>query len=172
MKRIKEILEFLKSLLDFLASLKVWLPAIITVILSIVGYLSGIANINVKFNMPLLLVITIIILSLYPILKFLEYLLKPRKLFPYNGLLWKAAKISFINPVPLCPKDNCGCQIVFKAQPPPPIQLIGVGNNNRIETDYKYVYECPIHGPINVPNIHISELVEKARLAQFKLSSK
>jgi len=169
MRRLREILEFLMSLVN---AWKTLLPLIFLALSTIIAVLKF-GNTIVTFSLPVWAILIVGVLALYPIAKLVEYGLKQGNIPPVKlyGLLWKAPFLPFRYPVPLCPHNDCRCEVICKRIPPPPIQhvtnLSDLNNRSRFES--QYVYECPVHGKINgVPNEDISLLQHKARLAMRK----
>jgi hypothetical protein len=168
MKRSKDFLDLLGSFV------KAWpiLVLILAILISLVLELTNIVKITIQLSIPLPALITAIALILYPILKFIQWLVsKPSKSFRYAGLLWEPSKLSFRYPTPICPRKNCGCVIGCKA-----VSSISVETNTfpliQTHDSYRFIFECPIHGVISdVPNEDIAELQKKAKIAQSKLTS-
>lgn len=162
-KRLKEFFEFVVSLM------KAW-----PYLLLVVGYLSSVIAVAIKFSsatvnfsIPRLVLVTVVSFALYPIVKFVETLMrrKEKKNFLYKGLLWKLGFFSFQHPTPICPKKDCGRKVFIKSTPKISITTIS-GPFLQANSEYDHTYECPIHGSLDVPNLPIRELQEKAKLSQ------
>ncbi|MDP1624354.1 MAG: hypothetical protein Q8L64_01145 [bacterium] len=168
MKRIKEFLDFLITLVN---AWKVVLP-ILLLCLSAVFAVLKIGNKNISINLPVWLVIAIATLALYPFAKLIEHLVNKKRSpnIKVNGLLWKPSLFSFRYPEPLCPHNDCERKVICRVIPPNPLRVVtSISEINNAKFEYRYVYECPIHGQINgVPNDEISLLQEKAKAAFTK----
>ena len=168
MKQIKELLDFLITLVN---AWKVVLPILLLVLSAVIAVLKF-GTQNITITLPAWIFLIFIALALYPFGKFVEYAIKRKESpqFKLYGLIWKAPFISFLYPKPLCPHDGCGREVVCKEIPPQPMQVVtSLADFNNIKYEYRYFYECPIHGKINgVPSEDISFLQHKAKLAMKK----
>jgi hypothetical protein len=168
-KRFKELVELLVNL-QKLAPL---LLGTLVIVVSIVAGLAGIGRLSVQINLPLPVIIAVSALALYPVAKFVQWWFRPLKPFGYSGLLWRPSHLSFGFPIPLCPHENCGCEVFCEGKPPPALQFIGVGTSNRIVTEETFIYECPIHGRVGgIPNEDVAVLQRKAKLLQSRPKQK
>jgi hypothetical protein len=161
---LKGILEFFILLVN---AWKTFSPLILLVLSKIAAILKFS---NTTVPLPIWAILIIGVLALYPIARLLEYGLKRRSTSSVKlyGLLWKEPLLPWQYPVPLCPHNDCGREVVCREIPPPPIQLItnfsDLSNGSRFE--YQYAYECPVHGKIDgVPNEDVRLLQHKVMLA-------
>ncbi len=168
MKLIKNVLEFIITLIK---AWKVVLPVLVFVVAEIVAIMKF-SNQNIQFLLPVWATVIIFFLALYPICKFVEFIIgiRTKEKFPLNGLLWKPSPFSFRYPEPLCPKKDCGREVICKIIPPKPFALVqSVSDFENVNYQNQYIYECPIHGRISaVPNEDIRILQKKAKLANIK----
>lgn len=168
MKRIKDFLDFLITLVN---AWKIVLPVLL-VVLSAAFTVLKIGNKNISINLPIWVVVAIAVLALYPFAKLIEHLVNKKKSpnIKLYGLLWKPSFFSFRYPVPLCPHSNCERKVICRAIPPNPLKVVtSISEINNAKFEYRYIYECPIHGQINgVPNDEINLLQTKAKLAMTK----
>jgi len=170
MKRLKDILDFLITLVN---AWKVVLPILVLVISALITVLKfGTKNITVTLPIWTWTVLILTALALYPIGKLAEYSIRRRKTpdFKLYGLHWRVPFLFFRFPIPLCPHEGCGHQVICEEIPPQPFRVVtSPAEINSFRLEYKYVYECPIHGKINgVPSEDISLLQHKAKLALKK----
>ncbi len=163
---IKRIKEFLELIVSFG---KAWPYLLLALgyLLSIYAFAVKFSSTIVQFSVPRFLLITVITLALYPIAKLIEVLIKSKKQRPflYKGLLWEPTFLDFGYPTPTCPHEDCGRKIFLKTVPSISVQPIS-GAFLQASPDYNYIYKCPIHGVLDVPNLSIRELQEKAKLAR------
>ena len=168
MKRIKIVLDFIISLV---AVWKIVIP-VLAVLISVVVLIGKSGLKIIAFSLPVWVVFILLILASYPIIKFIEHIIRHRKRQPIAlyGLLWKPMFFNFRYPQPTCPHDNCECEVICKEIPPQSYQVVSSMmelKNARFE--YRYVYECPIHGALpRVPNEDISLLQYKAKKVMKK----
>ena len=165
MKRIKEFLDLLVSLVS---AWKIILPILLLVV-SVVITILKIGTKTIEISLPIWVILIIVLLAIYPFAKFVEYLRRRRNSAPVRlyGLLWKTRFLFSYFPIPLCPHDSCGREVICKEVSPNQYQVITSLNELRnAKFEYRYIYECPIHGAVNgVPNEDLSLLQHKAKLA-------
>lgn len=163
MKTFKDFLDFVNALV------RAWpiMISALALLISIIVGLSSVGTIIFQLSVPLPLLIAASALMLYPIAKVLQWLTRRTiKPFKYAGLLWKPSRLSFRYPIPLCPRDGCGCEIIFKAVPSVNIETLS-GPFLQARSSYRFTYECPIHGILSgVPDSEIAELQRKAWMVQ------
>jgi len=165
---MKKLKEFLDLIVSFAKAWRYLLGFLILITSIVAGFATDIAKITVQLKVPLLIMILVTSLALYPIAKFFEWALKKRtvKLFPYNGLMWKPARFSFFYPTPMCPREGCGRQVYYKTEPTISVKPMSGPISFQAMNTYLNIYECPEHGRLNIPDIDINELREKAKLFQ------
>jgi hypothetical protein len=168
MKRIKDILDFIITLVT---AWKVVLPVLL-VVLSAIWAVLKYGRISITITLPVWVLLIIGVLAGYPLVKFVEYFFKHNRTsdIALYKLLWRAPLLPSRPPIALCPRKDCGRQVICKVIPPQPYRVVSTiseMNNTRFEN--RYVYECPVHGEIaGVPNEEPSLLREKAKLAMRK----
>lgn len=101
--------------------------------------------------LPLWVVGIVVILSSYPVAKFIEWLITRRKIQPpieYGGLLWIDEDEKLI---PVCPQ--CHCDVIYNENSTQ-VEVPRRGSLFRTSTEnqYSYIYECPNHGKLEVVN--------------------
>ena len=162
MKRIREILDTLITLVAAGKVIWPWLLIIASGVLAIWRF--G----NRKVLLPIWLVVLASAIFIYVVAWFLLRLMGRRQHpFRLYGLLWRQPLLPFRFPVPLCPREGCGREVICKQVPPPSLQLVrSLSEWKSLDLQPHYIYECPIHGEISgVPDEDIELLQRKAKLA-------
>jgi hypothetical protein len=168
MKKIKEYLNLISAIYN------AW--PVVLIIASFIGaaisYLTGIGNRIIAIWLPLWVVVLIFGFSLYPFAKLIQWFFVKRQepLFLYQNFLWKTGLFSFRYPIPICPRENCGCQVICRPEDKPSV-------SNSDHPIYgsavlfpvikrRYIYECPRHGQLFQLEDSIKDLQEKAWLSR------
>lgn len=169
---MKKLKEFLDLIVSFAKAWRYLLGFLILITSIVTGFATDIAKITIQLKVPLLAMILVISLALYPIAKFFEWLLKKKsvKLFSFSGLMWKPAYLSFFYPTPICPHSGCDCQVYYKTDSSISVKPISGTIHFQARNEYLNFYECPKHGRLNVPNIDFNELREKAKIFQKSIN--
>ena len=163
MKILKELLELI------VAIAKAWpylLGGLLFIVSVIVELSTGLASVTIQISLSLPVVIIIIALASYPIAKFIEWLIKGKRIEPFifDGLLWKPSRLSFMYPTPICPHQGCGCRVYYKTDSSVSLRPIHGTPHWQAHNGYIHIYECPQHGRLSVSNIDIDELRKKAKI--------
>lgn len=165
---MKKLKEFLDLIVSFAKAWPYLLGFLLLVTSIVAGFATDVAKITIQLKVPLLIMILVFSLALYPIAKFFEWALKKKsvKLFSFSGLMWKPAYFSFFYPTPMCPHAGCSRQVYYKTESSISVKPMSGPITYQAINKYLNIYECPEHGRLNVPDIDIYELREKAKLFQ------
>jgi hypothetical protein len=165
---IKKITEILNLLVSIVKARWIFLLGF-SAIFSLISWLRWKLLSPVEIRLPLFVIILVLIFVAYPILKFFEWVVlkSPKEPVLLHGLLWQPSRFRFRYPEPLCPQ--CKSTILFQVEIKQIHVVQSLQDFNSVNEDMRaYIYECPNHGNIQVPNRHISNL---QKLAKAKIDS-
>ncbi len=123
----------------------------------------------VSVQLPLLLVIAIVSLAVYPLAKLLEWVVKKDAAVPfeYSGVLWRPSRLSFHYPTALCPVRGCERELFHTSERKPSLEPISPhGWDLYAKVATIYYLECPEHGRVWQGDSDLNELQAKARSMQ------
>jgi len=165
---MKRITDFLNLLVSIAKARWILLLGFATV-LSILVWLRNKLFLVVEIRLPIIAIISFVVLGSYPVAKLFEWLLARKPISPvqYRGLLWKPSRLRFRYPTPLCPR--CKCKIIFRVERKSMYLVQSIRDiENAQDKMIQYIYECPNHGILPVPNEPVDYLQE---LAQTKINN-
>ncbi|MBC7876147.1 MAG: hypothetical protein H7Y59_03165 [Anaerolineales bacterium] len=174
MKKITTIINFITSILNLLLSLAKAQPIIVPALGIIVGIIlnatTQIQSIIIPLKLPLLAIIFVGSLAVYPPLKLIEWIItqKSKPPFEYGGLFWKPTIFSFGYPTPICHHQGCGNKVLVKSKSSPSLEPTQFGGITYATMQVVYIYECPEHDEVLRSNEGLTELQTKAKLMQKK----
>jgi hypothetical protein len=124
-------------------------------------------------DLPLIALLVIGTLALYPLLKLLEWIFLRKEPQPIElgGLSWKPSRWSFRYPTPICPR--CKCEVHYHEKLAPQLVDSLVGIRRALDNPVEHVYECPnCHRlPIDNRPIHDLQKLARAKLRGSKCGS-
>ena len=160
---MKKITELLNLLVSIVKARWIFLSAF-TAVISALIWLRDKLFLVIEIKIPVIAIISIFILALYPIAKLIEWIFFRNQipLVEFRGLLWKPSRFRFRYPSPVCPK--CECKIIYRIERKSMILAQSISDfNNAQDKMIKHVYECPNHGVLSVQNVPVDYLQELVR---------
>ncbi|HEX8990246.1 MAG TPA: hypothetical protein VF784_01085 [Anaerolineales bacterium] len=123
---------------------------------------------SVQLRFPLLLVIAIVSLAIYPLAKLLEWVVKKDAAAPfeYSGVLWRPSRLSFRYPTALCLQPSCGRELFHKSESKQSVEQGQHGWDYYPKLTTTHFLECPEHGRVWQGDSDLDELRAKARSMQ------
>lgn len=124
--------------------------------------------VSVQLQLPLVVLIAVVSLTVYPLAKLLEWVVKKDAVaaFEYSNVLWRPSRLSFRYPTALCPKSGCGLKLFHKSESKPSVEQGRLGWDYHAKLTTTHFLECAKHGIVWQGDRGLDELQAKARSMQ------